>query len=130
MDASASALGDHKSPPTLQDPMPEIATLPSLTPTTDARCQKKYCECFQNGALDDGALTEPGAHREKEMAQSPKEMLAAYRTRVYNINPRFLEERQERAERRFAEQQETLLRMQEYVAESAEQAEEETKEGG
>ena len=89
-------------------------------------------ECFQNGALDDGAVTEPGAHREKEMAQTPKEMLAAYRTRVYNINPRFLEERQERAERRFAEQQETLLRMQEYVAESAEQAEpeEENKEGG
>ena len=85
-------------------------------------------ECFQNGALDDGAVTEPGA--EKEMGQTPKEMLAAYRTRVYNINPRFLEERQERAERRFAEQQETLLRMQEYVAESAEQAEEENKEGG
>ena len=76
-------------------------------------------ECFQNGALDDGAVTEPGAHREKEVAQTPKELLAAHRTRVYDINPRFLEERQERAERRFAEQQEMLQRMQEYVAEQS-----------
>jgi len=68
-------------------------------------------ECFQNGALEDGVTT----------IQTPNKMLAGHRTRVYNINPRFLEQRQESAVRRFEVQQESLRSLAEYVAEQAEE---------
>ena len=71
-------------------------------------------ECFQNGALE-GSVTEPGTQREEERIQTPTKMLAAHRMRVYNINPRFLEQRQARAVKRFEVQQESLRHLEEYV---------------
>lgn len=78
-------------------------------------------ECFQNGALDELSygVTEPGAQFEKERIETPSKMLAAHRMRVYNINPRFLEQRQARAMRRFEVQQESLRNMEEFIAEQA-----------
>ena len=65
-------------------------------------------ECFQNGALE-GGVTEPGTQWEKERIQTPTKLLAGYRMRVYNINPRFLEQRQARAVKQFEVHQESLL---------------------